>query len=304
MLAQTAARPAGTDVDTEALLALRHVVAAHRRAGAERTAALPGPITTKRRGRGSEPDEIRPWTHGDDIRHIDRNTTARTGVPHVRTFRDEREQTTLLLADFRPSMLFGTRRAFRSVVAAEILALAGWRAVGLGARVALIAVGAFEPVFVRAANGDRAMTAVVGGLRRAHAAALAAGTAADPPLEDALSLAARSLPRGGSVVLATGLDTPGPAFDDTAAALRRRIDLLVALVGDAFPRTAPAGAYPFLTAAGVRGVHVGGRPAGDAAAESAAARLARLGARAVLFPGERPPEAQMLALGELHGDRR
>lgn len=303
MVAQPMTAAAGTEVDTEALLMLRHVVAAARRAGVERTAALPGPITTKRRGRGSEPDEIRPWTHGDDIRHIDRNTTARTGVPHVRTFRDEREQTTLLLADFRPSMLFGTRRAFRSVAAAEILALAGWRAVGLGARVALIAVGAFEPVFVRAATGDRAMTAAIGGLRRAHAAALSAGDAADPPLEDALSLAARSLPRGGTVVLASALDTPGGSFDDTAAALRRRIDLAVAVVGDAFPRAAPMGVYPFLTTMGARGVHRGGREAGDAAAAAWISRLTRLGSRAVLFPAEQPPETQMRAIGELHGDR-
>jgi uncharacterized protein (DUF58 family) len=294
----------GTDIDTEALLALRHVVAAHRRAGAQRTAALPGPITTKRRGRGSEPDEIRTWTHGDDVRHIDRNTTARTGVPHVRTFRDEREQTTLLFADFRPSMLFGTRRAFRSVAAAEVLALAGWRAVGLGARVALIAVSAGEPVFVRAATGDRAMTAVVGGLKRAHAAALAARTAADPPLDEALGLAARSLPRGGTIVLASALDTAGPGFDEAAGAIRRRIDLAVAVVSDAFERTAPPGAYPFLTLGGARGVHRGGVHHAATRESGWIARLRRLGAAAVVFPAERTPEAQMRAIGELHGDGR
>jgi len=297
----------GTDVDTEALLRLRHVVADARRAGSRRTAALPGPITTKRRGRGSEPHEIRGWSHGDDVRHIDRNTTARTGVPHVRTFRDEREQTTLLVADFRPPMLFGTRRAFRSVAAAEILALAGWRAVGDGARVALLAIGAGEPEFVRAAPGDRAMTAVVGGLKRAHAAALAGRRdAAVPPLDEALRLAARSLPRGGAIVLASGLDDPGAGFDDAVGHARRGIDLAVAFVSDAFERDAPPGAYPFLTDGGVRGVHRGGGAATAAPGRDAAwlDRLGRLGVAAAVFPAERPPEAQMRTIGELHGDGR
>src|SRR3954454_20368782 len=141
----------GVSIDTEALLRLRHLVAQARSLRADRTTALPGPIVTRRRGRGSEPDDIRLWSHGDDIRHIDRNTTARTGVPHVRTFRSEQELTTLLIADFRAPMLFGPRRAFRSVAAAEILGLAGWRAVGIGGKVALLAVGGPEPLFIRPA---------------------------------------------------------------------------------------------------------------------------------------------------------
>ncbi|TXM93858.1 DUF58 domain-containing protein, partial [Methylobacterium sp. WL122] len=62
---------------------------------------------------------------GDDRRHIDRNATARTGILHVRTHHDERDRAVVLLADFRPSMLFGTRRALRSVAAAEALASLG-----------------------------------------------------------------------------------------------------------------------------------------------------------------------------------
>ncbi|MFD1333947.1 DUF58 domain-containing protein, partial [Methylopila musalis] len=97
--------------------------------GPRRLAARPGGVVTRRRGRGSEIDDVRPWTDGDDIRHIDRHATARTGELHARTFRDERERAALLVADFRPAMLFGTRRAFRSIAGAEALALLGWRAV-------------------------------------------------------------------------------------------------------------------------------------------------------------------------------
>ena len=65
-------------------------------------------------------------------------STARTGEPHVRTFRDERERTLLLLVDLRPSMLWGTRRALRSAAAVEAAALAGWRALETGGRIGFI----------------------------------------------------------------------------------------------------------------------------------------------------------------------
>ena len=75
---------------------------------------------------------MRLWSEGDDRRFIDRNATARTGELHVRTHHDERDRAVVLVADFRPSMLFGTRRALRSVAAAEALVLLGWRIVGDG----------------------------------------------------------------------------------------------------------------------------------------------------------------------------
>ena len=81
----------------------------------------PGGFAGKRRGNGLEIVDVRPFSEGDDSRHLDAATTARTGRPHVRTFRDEREKTALLVADFRPAMLWGTRRRLRSVAAADAL---------------------------------------------------------------------------------------------------------------------------------------------------------------------------------------
>lgn len=292
---------AGIDIDVEALLRLRHVVADARRIHSRRTSALPGSIATRRRGRGTETDEVRTWLHGDDVRHIDRNSTARTGIPHVRTFRDEREQTTLLVADFRPSMLFGTRRAFRSVAAAEILALSGWRTVAGGGRVALIAVTGEEPIFVRRGAGDRAMTQMLGALRRAHASALSSRSD-QTCLDMVLDMAARSLPRGGTIVLASGLDDPGGSFEDTVRRTLHRVDLRVAIVSDAFERKAPRGIYPFLGPDGVRGVRIITPPSASMSSMAWIEKLRRLGARAVAFEAEKPPERQLSALEELYGD--
>ena len=43
------------------------------------------------RGQGMEFEEVRPYVPGDDVRHIDWNVTARTGAPHIKEFREERE---------------------------------------------------------------------------------------------------------------------------------------------------------------------------------------------------------------------
>jgi uncharacterized protein (DUF58 family) len=234
----------GVAAGTETLLKLRFLARAER-AGHRRLTGMPGGFVSRRRGRGLEADDIRVYFEGDDIRHIDRNVTARTGVPHVRTFRDERDRTILLVADFRPSMLWGTRRAFRSVAAAEALALSGWKAVDAGARVGLLAFGAGEPVFVPARSRERGMIAVAGGLASAHRAAFVNGD--ESALESALEKAGGLVPAGGTIVLATGLDNPGPGFDMIEQQLCTRARLIVLLIVDAFENAPPKGRYAYTT---------------------------------------------------------
>ncbi|MCJ2060214.1 DUF58 domain-containing protein, partial [Methylobacterium sp. J-048] len=236
-------------------MGLRHL-ARRGAAPATRTlAGLPGGIVTRRRGRGSEPEDVRLWSEGDDRRFIDRNATARTGQLHVRTHHDERDRAVVLLADFRPSMLFGTRRALRSVAAAEALALLGWRVAADGGRVGLAVARAGAPTVLRPAGGERAMIAVTGALAQAHADALAAAGAAgsDAPLEATLGLARSLLPAGGHLVIASALDAPGPGFDETLTLLAERVAIRLILVSDAFERTRPPGFYPFALADGRRG---------------------------------------------------
>lgn len=243
----------GIHLSGEALMGLRHLA---RRGVSPRTrtlAGLPGGIVTRRRGRGSEPDDVRLWSEGDDRRHIDRNATARTGQLHVRTHHDERDRAVVLLADFRPSMLFGTRRALRSVAAAEALTLLGWRIVGDGGRVGLVVAGGAEPAVVRPASGERAMTAVTGALALAHARALDLPDGADPALDPLLSLAQGLLPSGGHLVVASALDSPGPEFERLTTLLAERLSISLILVSDAFERARPAGFYPFALSDGRRG---------------------------------------------------
>lgn len=87
------------------------------------------------KGRGMEYDESRPYQAGDDIRRLDWRVTARTGKPHTKVFREERERPVYICCDFSPSMLFATQGVFKSVIAARAAALIAWKAQQSGDRV-------------------------------------------------------------------------------------------------------------------------------------------------------------------------
>jgi len=93
------------------------------------------------RGRGVEFDESRPYQEGDDLRTIDWRVTARTGRPHTKVFREERNRPVILWLDLRASMMFATRHAFKSVVAARAAALVAWSAVANGDQLGALVFG-------------------------------------------------------------------------------------------------------------------------------------------------------------------
>src|SRR5580698_1644382 len=86
------------------------------------------------RGRGLDFEELRSYVPGDDVRSIDWRVTARSRKPYVRVYSEERDRPTMLVVDQRINMFFGTRRSMKSVVAAEIAALAAWRVFHQGDR--------------------------------------------------------------------------------------------------------------------------------------------------------------------------
>lgn len=106
------------------------------------TAARTGNHLSKLRGRGMDFSEARNYQAGDEIRHMEWRVTARTGRPHVKVYQEEREQPVVILVDFNPSMYFGTRIAFKSVVAARLAAILAWTAAKQGDRVGGLAFSA------------------------------------------------------------------------------------------------------------------------------------------------------------------
>ena len=90
------------------------------------------------KGRGMEFEEIRPYQTGDDTRDIDWNITARFGCPFVKTYREERELTSMILDAVRSSGRFGTRRCLKQDLAVELAATLAYTAAKCNDRVGLI----------------------------------------------------------------------------------------------------------------------------------------------------------------------
>lgn len=124
----------GITIDLPELIALqRYAQMVYYRP--EGRALRSGRHLSKWRGRGMDFSEVRNYQAGDEIRHMEWRVTARTGRPHVKLYQEERERAVIILVDFNPSMYFGTRVAFKSVIAARLAALLGWTAVKQGDRV-------------------------------------------------------------------------------------------------------------------------------------------------------------------------
>ena len=90
------------------------------------------------KGRGMEFAEVRLYQPGDDIRTIDWNVTARTGVAHVKRYAEERELTVMLLVDASASTRFASVRQLKSALAAELAAVLAFSAITNNDKVGLV----------------------------------------------------------------------------------------------------------------------------------------------------------------------
>src|SRR5216117_3732632 len=84
---------------------------------------LQGDYRTLFRGFGLDLADLREYQAHDDVRHIDWNVTARTQIPHVRVYNEDREVTAWFLLDLSPSVDFGSGAVSKREVLAEFTAV-------------------------------------------------------------------------------------------------------------------------------------------------------------------------------------
>lgn len=93
------------------------------------TDALAGEYHSVFKGRGMDFDEVREYSPGDEVRLIDWNVTARTGVPFIKKLREERELTLLLAVDVSASGKFGSQTQSKRELAAEVASVLAFSAI-------------------------------------------------------------------------------------------------------------------------------------------------------------------------------
>src|SRR5919202_187015 len=99
-------------------------------------------------GRGIEFSQVREYLAGDDIRSIDWNVTARSGVPHVKEFIEERDLTVIVAVDVSGSMGFGSVDWRKCDIAAELASVFAFSAVQNSDRIGLLLFGGGAAKFI------------------------------------------------------------------------------------------------------------------------------------------------------------
>lgn len=107
------------------------------------------------KGQGLDFEDFREYQHGDEIRFIDWNVTARMRSPFIRTFREERELTVLIAVDISGSFDFGSHHLSKREVAAEIAAVLAFSAKHNGDKVGLLLFSSEPILYLPPAKGSR-----------------------------------------------------------------------------------------------------------------------------------------------------
>ncbi|MDE0308749.1 MAG: DUF58 domain-containing protein [Acidiferrobacterales bacterium] len=231
----------GIDVSTQQLVRLRPL--AHSLYLSEFMGALlTGETRSAIPGRGMDYEESRKYTPGDDSRMIDWRVTARTGSAHTKVFREDRQRMVYLVVDMSSTMRFGTRTAFKSVVAAEAASLLAWAALDQGNLVSITGISDSRLYQSRFASVARSLTrqlAVLSDLSRNTETA-----AGFDGLSESLASIAKRVRYGDMVIALSDFSRLSASAIRSFEYFSSKRALSLIWISDAVERTAlPAGNY-------------------------------------------------------------
>ena len=189
-------------------------------------------------GRGLDFEESRLYSAGDDIRDMDWRTTARTGRPHLKIYREERQPTVHLVIDRGATMRFGTRHRLKVAQAARVAAVLSFATAGHNGVIGATLWDRHDQD-LPPRHGRLAALALI------EQAAAPCPPLTDPattePLHHADRLAAleASLPRGAQLVLISDFSWLTDAHESQLARLAARFEVRAIQIIDAAERTLP-----------------------------------------------------------------
>ncbi len=167
---------------------------------------LQGDYRTLLRGAGLDLADLREYQHHDDVRHIDWNVTARTGVPHVRVFTEDREMAAWFLVDLSPSVDFGSGEVRKRNISAEFVAILARVLTRHGNRVGAMLYGTGVDTVIPTRGGRRHVLHLLHAIQERPAAVESGETKLRDLLESAASMIKR---RSTLFVISDFISEPG-----------------------------------------------------------------------------------------------
>jgi uncharacterized protein (DUF58 family) len=186
-------------------------------------------------GAGSEPGESRPYVPGDDVRLLDWNVTARTGLPHVRDPVADHEVDLWLVADMSASQHFGTTVREKREVVVAVAAGFGLPATRLANRVGAVVIAGGRAHGLPAAAGRRQLLSLL----HRMITATASGDEGRTDLVDAIDTLRGLARRRGVVVLISDF-LVSPGWESALGSLALGHDVVVVEIVDPREQEIPA----------------------------------------------------------------
>lgn len=186
------------------------------------------------KGQGIEFAEVREYTPGDDVRAIDWNVTARTGVPFIKKYNETRELTLVIACDVSASQHFGSVDKLKQETAAELAALFAFSAMRNNDKVGLLLFSDKIELFVPPKKGKKHILRLI----RELVAFEPQGRGTDMAL--ALKTLVQVLRRQGILVLISDYLSPLEQFEKPLKLAAKKFDLIPVVVTDKLERGLPA----------------------------------------------------------------
>ena len=186
--------------------------------------AVTGDYHSVFKGHGLLFSEVREYQIGDDVRRIDWNVTAKSGVPFVKVFEEERELNVVLMLDVTASKSLGSGSKSKRDLSAEVAAVLGFSASMNKDRVALLLFSDRIEKFIPSKKGK---TSILGMLSDIFCCK-PQGKKTD--IAQALTYLLKRVPKKSIVFLISDfLDT---GYEPTFRLVARKHDLIPVLIED------------------------------------------------------------------------
>ena len=185
------------------------------------------------KGQGIEFSEVREYIPGDDIRSIDWNVTARTGVPYVKKFNETRELTLMIACDVSASQRFGSLNKFKQDTAAELAALFAFSALKNSDKVGLLLFSDKVELYVPPKKGKKHILRLI----RELVAFEPTGTGTD--ISMALTMLNQVMKHQGILIFISDFLANPDSYEKPFRLAAKKFDLIPVIIQDPLEKALP-----------------------------------------------------------------